>query len=123
MERCILLCCAFVVLLHIVLATRNDNIDHMEEAYFKRAKSLPILYSKPKESLPLWFGPRIGRSKRSANDIDTEPYGELNCEQIQSLVKFLALLYNSKCQPYGKNRGFSPRLGRDSEEEEYSTYF
>lgn len=101
-----------------------QTFEHNNEVHAKRSGLLPIwspLHMKSRP-LPFWFGPRLGRSKRSTNDIDSE----MSCEQIESFVKFLAVLYNSKCVPSTMSKQFSPRLGRNSAEElmdEYQRYY
>ncbi|KAK9758775.1 Pheromone biosynthesis activating neuropeptide (PBAN) [Popillia japonica] len=110
MQRTIYFVFAFAVFFQAILA-ENNNEKSMEE------------YAKPKQSSPLWFGPRLGRKKRNQHLDDFDEFLSADCEQVEDYIRSIPWSMVEKCslnedkRDKPKSKQFSPRLGRESSED------
>ncbi|GJQ65815.1 hypothetical protein Trydic_g11970 [Trypoxylus dichotomus] len=110
MDRLVYLLCAVVLLFYIVLAD-NSNEKTVDE------------YAKRKQISPLWFGPRLGRRKRNQHFDELEILLASDCDEIDEYIRSIPWSEFERCsinedkRAKPKSKQFSPRLGRDSEED------
>lgn len=64
-------------------------------------------YAKPKQSSPLWFGPRLGRKKRNQHLDDFDEFLSADCEQVEDYIRSIPWSMVEKCSLNGTYLDFT----------------